>query len=255
MKEKVYGYWLPMDISTHGHVVDFLINWIHWFMIALFVGWGIYFFYCLIHFRQGANPRATYDPVKGKTCKYVEIGVVIVEAVLLIGISIPAWSEFKHDFPSQSEAQVVRVVAEQFAWNVHYPGKDEVFGRTAPQFVSADNLLGLDPDDPDGKDDLNAINNLHIVVNKPVILHLTSKDVIHSFKVPVMRLTQDIIPGQEIRIWFEATKMGQFDIACAQLCGLGHFRMRGQLTVETPETLATWLEEQQAEEEEEEFSF
>jgi len=256
MEEKIYGYWLPIDVSTHGHAVDFLINWIHWFMIALFVGWGIYFIYCLIRFREGANPRATYDPVKGKTSKYVEIAIVVVEAVLLIGISIPAWSAFKHHFPSRSEAQVVRVVGEQFAWNVHYPGKDGIFGRTAPELVTSDNLLGLDPDDQNGKDDFNAINNLHIVPNKPVIVRLSSKDVIHSFKIPVMRLTQDVIPGQEIKIWFEATRTGKFDIACAQLCGLGHFRMRGQLTIETPEAFEAWLEVQQAEaEEEDEFSF
>ena len=112
MEEKVYGYWLPIDVSTHGHNVDWLINWTHWFMIVLFVGWGIYFFYCLFRFRKGANPTATYDEVKGKTAKYVEIGVVVVEAVLLVVISIPAWSAFKHDFPSQSEALTVRVVAE-----------------------------------------------------------------------------------------------------------------------------------------------
>ncbi len=255
MKEKVYGYWLPMDVSTHGHVVDFLINWLHWFMIALFVGWGVYFFYCLIRFRQGANPRATYENVKGTTSKYVEIGVVVVEAVLLIGISIPAWSAFKHDFPSDADAFVVRVVPEQFAWNIHYPGKDGVYGRTAPGFVSSDNLLGLDPNDPNAADDINSINNLHIPVNRPVIIRLSSKDVIHSFKVPVLRLTQDAIPGTEIRFWFEATRTGTFDLACAQLCGLGHYRMRGQVHIQTPEALEAWLNEQQVEAEEDEFSF
>ena len=255
MEEKVYGYWLPIDVSTHGHTVDFLINWTHWFMIALFVGWGIYFFYCLIRFRERAHLGATYNPVKGKTSKYVEIGVVVVEAILLIGISIPAWSAFKHSFPSQSEAQVVRIVAEQFAYNVHYAGSDGIFGRTAPELVSADNLLGLDPDDPHGEDDFNSINNLHVVVDKPVVAHLSSKDVIHSFKIPVMRLTQDVIPGQEIKIWFEATRTGTFDIACAQLCGLGHYRMRGQLTIETSEAFEAWLEGQQVEEEEDEFVF
>ena len=130
-----------------------------------------------------------------------------------------------------------------------------MFGRTAPELISSDNLLGLDPDDPNGKDDFNAINNLHIPVNRPVIVHLSSKDVIHSFKIPVMRLTQDVIPGQVIPIWFEATRTGAFDIACAQLCGLGHYRMRGQLTVETAEAFQTWADEQQSTQEEGDFVF
>ncbi|MDA0745337.1 MAG: hypothetical protein O2954_02390 [bacterium] len=255
MEEKIYGYWLPVDISTHGQVVDRLINGLHVFMLALFVGWGIFFVYCLFRYRKGANPKATYEPVKGKLSKYVEIGVVVVEAVLLIGISMPLWAQFKQAFPAESEALVVRVVAEQFAWNVHYAGNDGMFGRTAPELISSDNLLGLDPDDPNGKDDFNAINNLHIPVNRPVIVHLSSKDVIHSFKIPVMRLTQDVIPGQVIPIWFEATRTGAFDIACAQLCGLGHYRMRGQLTVETAEAFQTWADEQQSTQEEGDFVF
>ncbi len=253
MEEKVYGYWLPIDVSTHGHNVDWLINWIHWFMIVLFVGWGIYFFYCLFRFRKGANPTATYDEVKGKTAKYVVLGVIIVETVL--GRGSGAWSSFKHDFPPQSEALTVRVVAEQFAWNIQYAGPDGIFGRTAPEHITAENLLGLDPNDPNGKDDFNSINQLHLPVNRPVIVRLSSKDVIHSFKIPVMRLTQDAIPGTEIPIWFEATRTGKFDLACAQLCGLGHFRMRGEVHIETAEKFDAWLKEQQAEEEEGDFVF
>ena len=107
MEEKIYGYWLPVDISTHGQVVDRLINGLHVFMLALFVGWGIFFVYCLFRYRKGANPKATYEPVKGKLSKYVEIGVVVVEAVLLIGISMPLWAQFKQAFPAESEALVV----------------------------------------------------------------------------------------------------------------------------------------------------
>ena len=253
MEEKVYGLWLPMNVSAHADGVDQLISLLHWFMLVLFVGWGVFYIYCLLRFRQGANPRASYDPIKGKTSKYVEVAVVIVEAFLLIGISIPVWSEFKNDFPSESEAITVRVVAEQFAWNVHYPGKDGLFGRTAPEYVTAENLLGLDPNDPAGSDDFNALNQLHVPVNKPVIVRLSSKDVIHSFKIPVMRLTQDAIPGTEIPIWLEAAKTGQYDIACAQLCGLGHYRMRGQFSVDTPEQFQAWLDSQQ--QEEDDFSF
>ena len=253
--EELYGWWLPINVSTHGIAVDHILTVLHWFMGALFVGWGIFYVYCLIRFRRSVNPKASYDLIKGTSSKYIEIGVVVIEGILLIGLSMPVWAHFKHDFPPESEALVVRVVAEQFAWNIHYPGKNGEFGRTSPEFVSSDNLLGLDPDDPDGQDDFNAINELHFPVNKPVIAYITSKDVVHSFKIPVMRVTQDAIPGTTIRIWFEATRTGQFDLACAQLCGLGHYRMRGSVIIDTPEQFEQWLEEKQTELEEDEFAF
>ena len=221
-EEKHYGYWLPVDISSHGHTVDLLINWLHVFMVLLFVGWGIYFTYCLIRFRAGASPTASYHSVKGKASKYVEIGVIVIEAVLLLGISMPMWAEWKQDRPDSTQAVELHVLAEQFAWNVHYPGGDGVFGRLRPDLISADNLLGLDRDDASAADDFNSINQLHVPVDTPVVLRLSSKDVIHSFKVPVLRVTQDVIPGGVQEIWFTATRTGTFDIACAQLCGLGH---------------------------------
>ncbi len=255
MQEKIYGYWLPINVSTHGEAVDQLINVLHIFMALLFVGWGIFFVYCLIRFRQGANPQARYEPIQGKTSKYLEVVIVVFEAFLLVGLSMPVWSDFKSALPSESEALTVHVMAEQFAWNVHYPGGDGVFGRKSFEFVTSENLLGLDPDDPNGKDDFNSINNLHIPMGKPILIKLTSKDVIHSFKVPVLRLTQDAIPGQEIPFWFNTTRTGDFDIACAQLCGLGHYRMRGQLHIQTPADFNAWLADQVVEDSDDEFSF
>ncbi len=255
MQEDIYGYWLPLNVSTHGEAVDQLINVLHVFMLLLFVGWGIFFVYCLIRFRQGASPTARYEPIKGKASKYLEVFVVVFEAFLLVGLSMPVWSDFRTELPSESKALTVEVTAEQFAWGVHYPGADGVFGRKSFEFVTPENLLGLDPNDPNGKDDFNSINNLHVPVGKPVLIKLTSKDMIHSFKVPVLRLTQDAIPGQEIPFWFNTTRTGVYDIACAQLCGLGHFRMRGQLHIQTQADFDAWLVEQQVEESDEEFSF
>ena len=104
------------------------------------------------------------------------------------------------------------------------------------------NPLGLDPSDSAAKDDIVAINQLHVPVGKPVIVHLNSKDVIHSFFLPVMRVKQDVIPGQTVSVWFEAAKTGKFEIACAQLCGLGHYRMRGFFMIDTPEQFSTWMQ-------------
>ena len=142
--------------------------------------------------------------------------------------------------PSASEALVVQVTGEQFAWNIHYPGPDGKFGRTDLKLLDLQsNPLGLDRDDPAAKDDVTTLNQMHLPANKPVIVRLRSKDVIHSFGVPEFRVKQDAIPGLTIPIWFipnvttaeMRAKTGnaefQYEIACAQLCGLGHARMRG----------------------------
>lgn len=241
--DSLYGWGFPPNISTHGAAIDQLINVVHWFMLVLFVGWGIYFIYCLFRFRSRDGHPASYESTKNRLPKYVEVGVIIVEAVLLIGLSLPVWSKLKSDFPDAKAATTVRVVAQQFVWNIHYPGRDGVFGPTDPKLITLDNPVGVNRTDPAGKDDLVSVGVMHFPVDKPVIARLSSLDVIHSFAIPVMRVKQDTIPGMEIPIWFQATETGQFEIACAQLCGVGHTRMRGFLNVDTAEQYETWLTE------------
>ncbi len=245
MDEVKYGWGLPPDISTHGAAIDNLIWVLHVFMILLFVGWGIYLIYCLVRFRQREGHQASYQSSTSKFPKYIEIGIVLFEVFLLVGLSFPVWSKLKTDFPKEEEATVIRVVAQQFVWNIHYPGRDGKFGPTKAELVSNDNPVGVDRSDPVGRDDIVSINQMHFPVNRPVIVHLSSLDVIHSFSIPVLRIKQDAVPGMNIPIWFEATKSGQFDIQCAQLCGLGHSRMKGYVTIETDEAFQAWLTEQE----------
>ena len=140
-----------------------------------------------------------------------------------------------------------RVVGEQFAWNIQYPGPDGKFGRTDINRVSADNPLGLDRTDPNAKDDITSINQLYLPVNRPVLVHLSSKDVIHSFGVYELRVKQDAIPGMTMPVWFVPIRPGEYDIACSQLCGLGHFRMRGFVTVQSDADFRKWLDDQEKE--------
>ena len=183
--------------------------------------------------------------------------MAVVEAVLLIGFAIPLWAARVDAMPPESEALVVQVTGEQFAWNIHYPGPDGIFGRTDIKLIDLQsNPLGLDRSDPAAKDDVTTVNQLYLPVNKPVIVRLRSKDVIHSFGVPEFRVKQDAIPGLTIPIWFVPnvttaemrTRTGnpefQYEIACAQLCGLGHCRMRGLVTVQTAEEFQKWMDEQ-----------
>ena len=108
--------------------------------------------------------------------------------------------------------------------------------------ISTSNPLGLDPTDPRGKDDIVSLNEMHVPVNKNVILEITSKDVIHSVAIQAMRIGQDAIPGSEIPIWFKPVKVGTYEIVCAQLCGLGHYSMRGTIVVDSDADYKTWLD-------------
>lgn len=305
---------LPIDASAQGASIDNLLVMVHWLMFVLFAGWMTYFIFALIRFRKAKHPKADYAGVKNHFSSYVEVGVALTEVVLLVGFAFPLWAKRVNQIPGEQGATVVRIVAEQFAWNVHYPGPDGVFGRTDINLVSSDNPLGLDRSDPYAKDDITTINQLNLPVDKPVIIRLSSKDVIHSLNFPLFRVKQDAIPGQVIKVWFQpnmttaqirerqaktfsikdgkvsaelsnltsiqdyrgkdstiiVAKGGTFtddivpqllqagitdvmaapdtptEIACAQLCGLGHYRMRGFITVQTPEEYAKWVKDQES---------
>jgi cytochrome c oxidase subunit 2 len=256
VSEKIMTEWLGMQplAAAHGQQIDNLIGWIHIFMLILFVGWGGFFLYALVRFRKSRNPVASYAGVKSHTSSYLEIGVAVVEAVLLIGFAIPLWAARIDTIPPESQAVVVHVTAEQFAWNAHYAGPDKVFGKTDIKLIDLQsNPLGVDRSDPPAKDDVTTVNQIYIPVNTPVIVKLRSKDVIHGFNVPELRVKQDAIPGLTIPIWFVPTvttaemrqRTGnaefQYEIACAQLCGLGHYRMRAFVTVLSAEEFQKWM--------------
>jgi Heme/copper-type cytochrome/quinol oxidases, subunit 2 len=138
----------PAQASTHAAEVDHMTILVHWLMLVLFIGWGCFFLFVLFRFRKGANPKASYTGAHGKFAKSTEVAVALIEIALLIFYAIPAWATRVKAFPAESQAVVVKVVAEQFAWNVQYPGPDGKFGRTDIKLVSADNPLGLDRSDP-----------------------------------------------------------------------------------------------------------
>lgn len=202
-----YGMHLPPDLSVRGAQIDQLIDVLHYFMGVLFVGWGIFFVYCLVRFRAKKGGTAQYHPVSGKVSKVAEIGVAAFEAVLLLGFSMPVWGEYKNDPPPMDKRVEVRAIGEQFQWNFQYPGPDGKFGRTSAEFIdTVGNTIGLDPNDPNGKDDIQTVGQLHLPVGKPIYVRITSKDVIHSFAIPTMRVKQDAIPGMEVPVWFTIKK-------------------------------------------------
>ncbi|MEC9274591.1 MAG: cytochrome c oxidase subunit II [Candidatus Neomarinimicrobiota bacterium] len=249
---------LPISISSNGPAIDETIALMHWLMLFLFIGWGTFFIVSLVKFRKSKSPQADYIGVKSHISTVFEVAVALIEIVLLIGFSFPIWASRVNDVPTSNEGIIhVRVVAQQYAWNIHYPGPDGIFGSTQSELVDeVSNPVGLDRSSFGASDDFITINQLHIPVNKKVRIDLTTKDVIHSFKLPELRVGQDAIPGMSIPMHFEATMTSdQFlkkmvgtpregkglEISCAQLCGLGHYRMRGYLTVDTEEEYNDWL--------------
>jgi len=220
-----YSKWLPWDATIYsdhsqfsqGHPVDWLINVIHYFMIALFVGWGFFFVYCLWRFRARTGHAARYDLPKAKVSKYSEIAVCIVEVVLLVFFSIPVWAAYKSKpaLPGTGgQIHHVRAIGQQFQWNFHYPGPDGKYGTIKAELINASqgNPLGLDDADPATADDIVS-PELHVPIstdpkNTPniVAVDIRSKDVIHSFAIPVLRVKQDAIPGLEFSVSFQALK-------------------------------------------------
>ena len=271
---------LPINSASHGLMIDNMIGWVHWVMLVLFVGWGIYLIITIIKFSAKLNPKADYNGVQSHYSQYVEYGVIIVEAFLLIGLSIPLYAQLKTTLPNDNDVHHVRIVAQQFAWNIHYPGDDGKFGRTNIKLVDEEsNPIGLDRNSPFSADDFVTINQMHLPVNKQVMIHLSSKDVIHSFGIPEMRIKQDAIPGMTIPFFFTPTmttseflskiknterfkpkgnygfdkeiwdnlndklkkEFRGYQIACAQLCGNSHYKMRGFVTIDTEEEYHAWL--------------
>ena len=225
---------LPVLASEHGKSVDDLIIYMHLLMAALFLGWIIYFFYVLLRFNHKANPKADYHGVRSHLSTWIEGVVAVVELAILFGMAIPLWAHAVNSLPPENESTVLRVVAQQFGWNVRYAGPDKMFGKQDPKLVSSGNIFGVDPKSPGAADDFAKLDDMHVPMNENVIVHISSLDVIHSFKVIALRVCQDAIPGMTIPVWFRATQAGRYQINCAQLCGAGHANMtRGFITIES----------------------
>ena len=234
---------MPPNASAEGYQVDHIIEFSHWFMATLFVGWWIFFIFVLWRFRQKRNPAASHEGVTSGISSHLEFAVILIDALLLVGFAIPLWAKRVNQIPSSKEALTVHAVGQQFNWNFHLPGPDGVFGRRDIYLESNSNPLGIDPADPNSRDDLVVLGELHVPVDRDVIINVSAKDVIHNFDIPAMRMAQDAIPGQVIPLWFKPIKTGSFEIVCGQLCGLGHYAMKGTLVVDTPSDYQAWLKE------------
>jgi cytochrome c oxidase subunit II len=232
---------LPVAGSQHAAELDSVLQGVHAHMAFQALAWGIFFVYVLVRFRRGRQRHPLTEGLR-PIIAVVAIGLVIAgNAILLATAALPAWFARNTPPPVASAPLHIRVAAEQFTWNIHYPGPDEKFGRTSQALISAANPLGIDRTDPDARDDIGLLNVLMLPLGRPVIVELSSRDVIHSFTLNEMRVRQDAVPGMETRAWFTPIVRGKWDIACSQLCGVGHYRMRGEYAVVAPDEWQRWV--------------
>ncbi len=236
---------LPVLASEHGHRIDNLLTYIHWLMFALFIGWFAYFAYVLYRFSDTRQKRANRAGAQTHVTSWLEGGVVLLEAILLIGFSIPLWAAMVNKPPTETDATVIHVIGRQFNWVAHYGGQDGILGSQKPELSTASDPFGVDRSgDADALDDIVVQGTIVVPVGRPVVTHITSLDVIHSFAIPSMRICQDAIPGMSIPTRLTPTVEGEYKITCAQLCGNSHNGMFGILKVVSEAEYAKWVLDQ-----------
>lgn len=237
--------WLPPLASEHGAGIDRMIRYLLLTVGTLFVIGHVALGYFIWRFSR--QERVTYRLASPRVEKLWSLIPGIVMALVAEGgvlvIGLPIWQQY-YLRPAPPDAVLVEVTAEQFAWNIRYPGRDGRLGRTDPHLIRYDNPLGIDARDPASQDDVVQLGVMPVPLGRPVHVRLRSKDTLHSFFLPHFRVKQDAVPGMTIDIWFTPTQTGEFEIVCAELCGFGHFQMRGVLRVLPSEDFERWLAEQ-----------
>ena len=227
------GHWLPENVSDHGQVIDDLFMFILVLTGVIFIATGVALFWFLWKYDAAANPQPVTFTHGSHT---LEVVWSILPAATLVFIAIyqlNAWADAKMRRPMLAGAdgqidtqddvlkpEIAEITGRQFEWRIRYAGNDGVVGT---------------------EDDVQVVNDLHLPVDEEIVLKIKSQDVLHSFFLPNLRVKQDVVPGMQQFVWFQANKTGVFDIVCAELCGWGHYKMRGRITLESRADFDRWL--------------
>jgi cytochrome c oxidase subunit 2 len=233
-------WWTP--IASNWQYIDTTIIITFWITGAVFTAVVLFTAYCVIRFRHRPGQKALYEPENKQLEWWLTVATAVgVAAMLAPGLFV--WNQFVSVPEGATELEVV---GRQWQWSYRLPGKDGRLGTSDTRNVSSDNPLGLNPNDPNGKDDLVIeTGDLHVPLGKPIKVLLRSIDVLHDFYVPELRSKMDMVPGSVTYFWFTPTRTGTFDILCAELCGVGHPNMRGSIVVEEESAYQAWLQKQQ----------
>ena len=230
-------WWAPPNFTTGGAQIDAILNFIFWLTLVVFIAVQAVLIIYLVKYRRRPGHRAYY--CHGNNV--LEIVWTSIPVLIFLGLAIYSnrlWAELLSDPPP--DALQVNVSAFQFGWDFRYPGADGKLGSVAVDKISNENKFGVGEADEGGKDDFTS-TELVIPFGKPVNIVLNSRDVIHSFYVPFFRLYQDAVPGRTISwIWFTVERPGNFELACSQLCGTGHYNMKAPIRVVSQEEYDKW---------------
>ena len=233
-------WWTP--IASNWRYIDDTITMTFWITGAVFFAIVAFMAYCIFRFHHKEGRQAAYEPENKKLEWWLTIGTGIgVGAMLAPGLIV--WHQF---VTVPADATEIEVMGQQWRWSYRLPGKDGRLGTSNASYVSPDNPLGLNPQDPDAKDDIVVENgDIHLPIGKPVKVLLRSIDVLHDFYVPEIRAKMDMVPGMVTYFWFTPTRTGVFEVLCAELCGIAHAQMRSKLIIEEEKDYRMWLEKQQ----------
>ncbi len=230
--------WYFTPIASNWSAMDHTISLTFWVTGFVFVAINLFMAYCVIRYRYKKGKRAEYEP-ENKKLEWWLTGLTTVGVAAMLAPGLFVWANFV-EVPK--EAGVFEAVGKQWHWGFRFPGKDGVMGTVDAKYVSDKNPFGMNPDDPNGQDDvLVSSPELHLPLGKPVKALLRSVDVLHNFAVPQFRAKMDLVPGLVTYIWFTPTRTGKFDLLCNELCGTGHFVMRGSVVVEEDSAFQAWL--------------
>ena len=233
-------WWTP--IASNWAYVDNTIIVTFWITGVVFIAIILFMAYCVLRYRHREGRRAAYEPENKK----LEVWLTVLTAVGVAGMLTPGlfvWNDF---VSVPEDATEFEVMAQQWQWAFRYPGEDGKLGKTDSRNTSGDNPFGVDPNDPNGQDDVLVDgDDLHLPLDQPVKVLLRSIDVLHDFYVPQFRAKMDMVPGTVTYFWFTPIRTGRFEILCAELCGVGHYAMRGYVVVETASDFEAWLQGQQ----------
>ncbi len=233
-------WWTP--IASNWGFVDDTIIITFWITGAVFIAVGLFMAYCVLRYRAREGSTAEYEPENHKLETWLTVGTAVgVAAMLAPGLFV--WHQF---VTVPEDAYEIELVGQQWGWAYRFPGADGQLGASDVRKITDDNPFGLIETDPAGQDDVLVDDvDLHMPIDKPVKVLLRSIDVLHNFYVPQFRAKMDMVPGSVTFFWLTPTRTGTFDILCFELCGVGHYAMRGQVTVESEENFQTWLAEYQ----------
>ncbi|WP_439498045.1 cytochrome c oxidase subunit II [Bosea sp. (in: a-proteobacteria)] len=233
-------WWTP--IASNWRYIDDTIIITFWITGAVFFAVVAFMAYCVLRFRHREGHKAAYEPENRKLEWWLTGGTAVgVAAMLIPGLFV--WHQF---VTVPADASEIEVMGQQWRWSFRLPGKDGRMGTSDVRHVSADNPLGLNPNDTNGQDDVVIESgDLHLQIGKPVKVLLRSVDVLHNFYVPEFRAKMDMVPGSVTYFWFTPTRTGTFDVLCAELCGLAHAQMRAQVVVQEEPAYQAWLQQQQ----------